>query len=312
MATPTIGTSNSGGKRIKPTTYEKALGSILWRGINFPYSALQTNIEQQLVLHEYPDRDGAHVESTGRRPIEVSCTAIFYNHISPGIGESWTPGDLFPNVYNEFIVACTDNTIGNFVHPTLGLFTAKCRGTRTTIDASARGGAKVEVSWVETINVEGKSAKTPPSAAAAASDMNELSNVVLLMPPKDPRKLSILGFLDAITGAIALVQLGIKQLVANVDRALYHIQNLLNAINSFDDNIMALIKRTANNLKSTLINLKKTSTNLVVKLFKVTNPLTVAALATQLGVTVDALCQSNPSLARHPIVPAGTPIVVPK
>src|SRR5574338_1378957 len=108
-----------------PGTYEKYLLECKWKDISFPITNLHTELKKDLVEHKYPDRDGAHVESTGRSPIRTTCQALFYNNVSRGKGETWNFGTLFPTTYLEFIEVCKDRSAGVLQHPILGNMDAK-------------------------------------------------------------------------------------------------------------------------------------------------------------------------------------------
>src|SRR5574343_193955 len=141
--------ANSGATKRVPEPIDKVIGPISWRGISFPISRLSTDVEQRLVEHEYPDRDGSYMESVGRKPIHIKAKIPFNNWISPGKGETWVKGDLFPNTYRKFVAACADNSPGVFEHPVYGKFTAKVHSFSDTLDPDNRGGVVLEVSWIE-------------------------------------------------------------------------------------------------------------------------------------------------------------------
>jgi hypothetical protein len=78
-----------------------------FRDVSFPVTNITTEFSHDQVVHERPDKDGAKVEATGRKALQISATAVFYNFIVPGKKEEWQ-GPLYPGVYNRFIVAFAD------------------------------------------------------------------------------------------------------------------------------------------------------------------------------------------------------------
>ncbi len=316
MAKQPIVTSlpSSGPQRVVPTTYEKHLDLIQWRGINFPYADLKSNLEQQLVAHEYPDKDAAHVESMGRKPLIISCRALFFNHLVPGNGETWKAGDLFPGVFNKFLIACQDSSPGIFSHPIFGDITVKCHKIDTTLDASARGGVVADVTWIETVNVSASAAQSVNGAREEAQAMmEELENVTLTLPPNFPSKISLLDLMDAIGGFISSIELVGMQLLAAVDRVLFHVNNLLKTINRVvgpDGTLLGKLRMLANKLKTTMLNIKITSQNLLIApaVYTLSVAATAAEIAKTLGVSVADLVKLNPRELSKPVVAQGTRI----
>src|SRR5947208_3808040 len=111
---------------------------------------MEMDLEQDHAEHRWPDRDGAHVEATGRAPLVFSAKAIFRNGISTGRAENWESGKLYPDAYRAFIDAAADRTSGPLQHPEHGTVTCKLRSARVTWDANKRDGCDVACVWVET------------------------------------------------------------------------------------------------------------------------------------------------------------------
>ncbi len=300
-------------KIIKPTSYVEHLQLISFRGVSFPITSLRTEMAQALIVHEYPDKDAAHVESSGRKPLIIQGTAVFDNGISPGKGETWTAGDLFPNQYNLFMAACSNGSPGILIHPTRGPLTVKCQHANETLDAHARGGVTVDVSWIETVNIDPKVADSQDTdGRATAVDMyNELERVTLTLPKKFPKKPDFLQLMDSIAGFIQTVELIGMQLSAAVDRALFHVNNLLDVIEGANTNLLGKLRLLAERLKRTLLRVKR------VALSTLTSPVghvvatatTVADVARTLGVSVVDLMRLNPRETSRPVLAAGTRLI---
>lgn len=306
--------SPSGRKQVKPETIEKKIDTILWRGINFPIANLHTTMEQSHIVHEYPDRDSAYVESSGRKPIIVQCTALFLNHIMPGKGETWTQGDLFPNTFKQFMVACQDSSPGILQHPIFGKFTAKCQSTQITLDAQSRGGATVEVSWIETTQIDKQETVSASQIQETAKQMIDELGRVAIVPDTDLSDggIGFLELIDSISALISLAGMVGKSLIGKIDRALYIVNKLIAACKSFNSNTLGQLRIKAEQMKYVLLSLKR-STNVVsaqqVRTYRTPVDTTCVALARQLNYPLVDFMKANPKVAARPIVPAGTAVL---
>lgn len=299
-------------------TYEKFLVPCTWRGIEFPIYSVQTKLEQNLVQHKYPDRDGAHVESTGRDPIRVSVKAIFYNGTSRGKGESWAFGDLYPGVFDRFIAACKNRRVGTLQHPIHGEFDAKCVSASYDLTADRRDGVMVDVEWIETIkqvNDPASQDRPDPSTAAAAVD-DELSRAPLPFINALPPALKTFSFLDALNSIKAFIDtaslIGQKAL-AQINHVIYHINNLLFSIDNANTCLLAALKQKVQLLKAAVHQLKSQVQNTSALLFGYSNYLltrdmTMGQLVSLLSNDVVTLIKLNMKVAAKPIIPAGTTI----
>ena len=162
--------------------------------ISFPVNNVADSISQDLAIHKYPDLDGARIENTGRNPIEVSCTAIFVNTITPGEHEHWGAGTLFPNVYQAVLNSSLLRDTGTLWHPFIGPFTAKLQSFHSTFNADFRGGAVADLHFIETINddniLDTIESKVPSATGAAFT----LDSAIQKATPDQLAKLKQHGF----------------------------------------------------------------------------------------------------------------------
>lgn len=310
---PIAGTAKNPNKRIVSKTYDNFITEISYKGVSFPITNINTKLEHNLVIHEYPDRDSGHVEATGRKPIVVSATALFYNHIKPGKPETWTAGKLFPSVYRDFITAAQDAKDGTLQHPFWGELNVKCQRADTKMEADARGGVSVEVEWVETISLDLNSDKNSTAQLQAEADdfTNELDTVALTIPEAQGLKLTIGGLIDAITGVVDSINLFGQRLLGLVDRLLYRLQRLIDALNRLNNTLHVNLKAKAIRLFGTAIKIKQSINAALGSLrkYRVPTDTTLAALANRLSVDVVSLMKLNPRLASRPTVKANTIVI---
>ncbi len=143
-----------------------------WKGIAFPVANVRFSLHHDIARHLYPDKDGGHMEPTGRAPLQISAQALFYNGIAPGKGETWgKAGTLYPAVYRKFMTACSDRTMGVLQHPEFGAIRCALESCETTLDSGRRDGVSVNASWIESVDVDeldgGFSAPSPIASAVS-------------------------------------------------------------------------------------------------------------------------------------------------
>jgi len=166
------------------------LGEFKWREISFPATTFRVTLRQDLAQHKFPDRDGAHIEATGRAPLEFSARIPFLNSIVPGKVETW--GVLYPTQFRLFLAACADRTTGLLRHPELGAIRCKVESCDTVWDANVRAGVYVDVSWIEsTFDPDESNAifeSTSPVAESllAATDLDASIEDIQPAPPELP------------------------------------------------------------------------------------------------------------------------------
>lgn len=300
-----------------PGTYEKYLLECKWKDIAFPITNLHTELKQDVVEHKYPDRDGAHVESTGRSPLKVTCQALFYNNISRGKGETWSFGTMFPTGYVNFMEVCKDRSVGTLQHPFLGTFDAKLVSMVTELDSQRRDGVIVNLEWVETIKIETFDEDSISVATSIISDAQEIEDEFATLPDtadmSEFKKEKGLDFLEAIDQLKALIDtatlIGLKAL-AQIDKVMYHINNLMFSIERLDTVLLANLKGKLQALKAALNDAKAFLNKKLgeIRFFIVPKDTTMGQLASRLNNKIVDLIKLNPTICTQPTIKALTPV----
>lgn len=165
-----------------------------WEGIGLPYTKMSVDLRQDLVIHKFVDRDGAHIENTGRHPLQFTFTIPFINTIAPVRGsETWVQ-PLYPTQWRRFLQACAVGETGSLQHPELGVLTCKVENVRTVWEGIAGGGPMVEASWVETDDTAlqltaalGQPSPISAMAAACANLDTYLAGITTAQAPQMPQ-----------------------------------------------------------------------------------------------------------------------------
>jgi len=209
-----------------------------YRGIGFPVVEFTTELRQDLVIHKFIDRDGAHVEATGRAPLQITARIPFLNGIEKGPNENWQR-PLYPFGWKNFFAACADRTSGELQHPELGSLQVKCEMAHTRWSGSVRGGVFVDCSWIETddTQVALTEALTGPSpigymALSAAELDNQLATLnpaLVPQPYKPPFSFgSIFASIRSTLDQYTILQ---KQFAGRLDNALYQVTAIEDSLN---------------------------------------------------------------------------------
>jgi hypothetical protein len=299
---------------------------VQWKGIGFPVSSFRHGLSHDLVEHRFMDRDGAHIEATGRAPMVYSARAMFRNGIAPGPSEAgrWT-FPLYPYGWRDFLEAAADRSTGDLVHPELGTIRCKLRSAETDWSASARDGVDVEISWVESVDdadatLDALLLAASPLAAAkiAAQDLSTFAFsdktkalAAALTGPKDPSGYSLGDLLNDVQAAIDQGTLLERRIVGKVDQAINRADRLVEALNRLSAPQDWPGKRSAEVLADSLATLRRQALAPLggakaTRYYVTTGPTTLARIAAAIGRAVSDIVAMNPDLARSPVVPAAT------
>ena len=194
-------------------------------GINFPGLMFKQNSSKALTAHMFPNLDGARVENMGRNPHQFQIQAILTNNIYPGLKETWKPGTLFPEVFNNLIDMLNDNSSKILQHPILGDIYVMVDSYEYQLEPKGvRDGAILSINCIETIkesliadqffsiNSVDKSAKALDEAIAKVPDQ--------LKPPA----ISLNQFFGRVTGLL-------KQALSIPDKIVDALAQNINAVN---------------------------------------------------------------------------------
>lgn len=294
-----------------------ALLGFAWRTIGFPVTEFDTDLRQDIVIHKFADRDGAHVEGTGRAAIQVTAHIPFINGLRAGANETWSR-PLYPYTWRQFFSACAESGSGTLVHPELGPLTCKLQSFKTTWSGGARGGPSGIAVWIESDDTgdDLDNALSTPSplaqVAGAAADLDAaMTSVDPKIVPHLPTFPTTFGDLvNQIKGAIDQVSLLENQYGGQVNSVFYQAQTLEDALN-MAGNRSALnwpmfqaaeqMKSAAYDLQQTLLTKGKT-----VGLYTVQGDQSLSQVASKLSANLADIMTLNTALVQNPIVLDGT------
>jgi hypothetical protein len=295
-----------------------SLLELRWKSISLPCGSIKTRLRQDLVIHKFVDRDGAHIEGTGRAPLEITARVPMLNGLAKGPNEQWQ-SILYPYVRDNLLQACADKSSGTLQHPEIGALTCKCQTMEWDLDAAIRSGVWVELSWIETddTGVDLDNDLSIPSPAAGIQAAGKALDGQLAALPKGlfPQGLALpsvtfSNLVFAIRGVVDQTTLLQKKYAGQIDNALYNVQSLEDSVNRAG-NSNALnwpIIQSCERMKAALYDQKaaQLAKARAQGLFTVAKDMTLAALAGAIPTDLGSLLTLNPRLAQTPLVPAGT------
>lgn len=330
---------NDGAFVNKDIDVLKTLRFCKWREISFHAVSVDCELAHDLVEHKYPDRDGAHVENTGRAPLRISAKVVFVNSLFP-TNQDWgySTLDMFPGQWDVFRAAMADKRSGTLVHPDLGPLQCKAASIKWTIDGSFRGGVMADCEWVETNEESTKdftnfikenlpdpfstienssSAFTAALAAARAQQLGQLSQFnpdapsYPVTPPKGPvYNQSVYDLVRNMRGVSDQVSLLSRRIANFPDTIKYQVNALKTSVNTGASSLRWPVEKAAQETINAANDIKKTlgAVQRSTKVILTSAPSTLAALASQLKSSVTDLVTLNPALASEPVVRAFYPV----
>ena len=298
---------------IDPSTFDatfRALKALSWRGIEVPTSSLELSLDQDHVEHKFPDRDGAHIEATGRNPLRFRAKLVFRNNITPGKAEGWNSGQLYPLQFRTFLEAAADRTTGTLVHPELGPIQCKLKSFTVRWESQTRDGVDADAEWVESTDkpedlTQVLAGYSPPSAAQAAA--GDLDNFKAAQTPPFPEPAFEPSFGDAmrqLQGVTDQYTLLSKKLGGQIDHVVYRVGAMSDSISAAKDVTLWAPRQAIEKMKAALYELKKQllTSNRRISFYTVPAPTTLAAIAAYLHAPIADLLKLNPLLAQSPSV----------
>lgn len=302
--------------------YNALYGALLefqWRAIGFPVTAFTTVLRQDIVVHKFADRNGAHVEGTGRAAIQVTAHIPFINGLARGPNEHWSR-PLYPYTWRQFFAACAQSGSGTLQHPELGPLTCKLETFTTDWSAAARGGPSGVAVWIESddTGLDLETALNTPSplsqVAAAAADLDAaMTSVDPSIVPHLPKFTTTFGeFSTQISAVINLPSLLANQIGGQINAAFYQAQQLEDSLGAAG-NQSALnwpMVQAAEQMKSAAYDLAQTlitkGRRVGVYTTRSDQSLSQVAVAIPGGANVADLMTLNTQLVQNPIVLQGT------
>lgn len=288
-----------------------------WRAIEVPYEETSIELRQDLAIHKFSDRDGAHIEGTGRAPLQFRARIPFINGLSRGLQESWVQ-PLYPLVWRQFFAACADRTTGLFIQPELGEFKCKVESFSTTWSATRRGGVDCNVVWLETddsIDELGFDLASPSPLANAQQAAGDLDSDILnldpaIVPQPYVPPFSFSDLMMSIRAVTDIPTLLSKEFAGRIDNFIYQAQQLEDSLNRAE-NASPLnwpMFQSAELGKSACYDLKATQIAKArpVSFYRSPKDCTLAQISGQLNANIVDIMTLNPAYVQTPVVPANS------
>jgi hypothetical protein len=307
-----------------------------WKGVYFPSAAFRVRLKQDVAMHDYADRDGAHVEGTGRAALEFSARIPFINGIDLSPAEAGVLQPVYPVAFRKFLEVAADRSRGDLQHPELGRIKARLLELDTDWSAQTRGGVMVDVTWVEDTDkpsdLESLLLNPSPAQALAeaASDLDAQMDAALenLRTKNIDRDLAVFAMVQGLretelkdlsfSEATRRLQ-GIGDSIESTNR---RTAAVVDAIEFRAKNIGASLKRAgahpvywpiqhaAQRMEAAAIDLKASlgTKKRRIGLYVVAAPSTAPSIAQDLGVKLGDVLSLNPTLAGGPVVLRGTKV----
>lgn len=287
-----------------------------WRDVGFPVTEFTTSVAHDLAVHKWPDRDGAHVESTGRQPLTFRASIPFKNGVHPGPGETWGKQFLYPTVFRNFLTAFATRTSGFLQHPELGLIRCKPHTAEIKWGATSRDGCEVQASWIESLDDTVTEFQDILASKSPVADLilqaDELDAQVATYPNTglsvEVRSFSFVEAIKNITKSFNAITLASAKYGGYINHVSYRVSLLEDSVIRLRDNTAWPIIQSCERMKSSLHDLKKTAltTGRRIAFHTVDRSSTLAALTVITRGTVKDLLTLNPQLGRAPVISKGT------
>jgi hypothetical protein len=294
-----------------------ALNELRWKDVSLPYTRFTQTFRQDLAIHKFADADGAHVEGTGRAPMEFTARVPLLNGILQAPNEHWQK-PLYPFTWRKLVTVCSDKSSGTLNHPELGPITCKLESFETVWDGNVRSGVWVDIRWIETDDsgVDLEEALSAPSPLAAlgafASDLDlqmASLNPDIFPTPYVPQfsLTDLANSVRAVFDQYTLLQKSYAGRVANIIYEANQIEASANAAGNASCLNWPLLL-AAEGIKSAAYDVQATQLNKARKIGLYTCPMdmTMGKVANAIGVDVMTLIQLNPGYVTTPVVPQNT------
>ncbi len=281
-----------------------------FRGISFPIVSIIDTFHQDLAIHKKLDVNGARIEPTGRQPTVYQVRAVFYEHVMPGVNESWGRQALFPTVFQDVKTACETGGPGWLVHPFYGSVRVCPQSWSASLLAERQDGMMADITFIEnTLDdaAEPKSSVTQVASLSAAQ--LDIYVPPIMWPVVEKRKTSFTDLCNTITSAFDSVSLLEQRTSGKIDLMVGAVNRVQNSIESFAGTTKAIVSTNCSRLKNAGLALKKvqlTLANKTISNYIVKQNVTIANLANILKNSVEDLITLNPDLARFSTVPVLT------
>ena len=291
-----------------------ALLPLSFRGVEFPYLRLRTRFREDLAIHKFADRDGAHIEGMGRHPLEFTARIPFLNGLDAGQNETWQR-PLYPLVRDNLLRAVLDKSSGPLQHPEFGkTFSCKCQTMEWELEASVRSGVWVDIVWLESDDtgqeLEDNLAGPSPLAGvqSAANDLTTYLGTIdpSIIPQPYVPPLSFDDMMNALRGVVDTPSLLAKQFGGRINNFIYECNALAASVNASASALNWPILDACERGKDSCYSLQASqlTKGRPIALYTVQKDATVAAVATQIPAPIGDILQLNPAYLGSPLITA--------
>lgn len=282
-----------------------------YKGISFPSTSVDININHDVVEHRRMDRNGAKLENTGLEPFSFNVVIPFCNGLARGPNETWDK--LYPDTYLKFLDVVVERTTGDFIHPEVGLRRCKIKTAKSILDPNYRNGTVLSVTFVEDTEEDDVALTKNATIDVAATAAVDLDNAIANLNPPIDTGLELDGFklfsdfVNAIQGIFDQAGLLQQQIIGKIDRVV----NKINKLSESVDNAFEAFGTAPDLLIESLLEIKKNALLNEAKqigYYQVVKKITLLQLQLMFLNSPQELLSLNPDLANKPTIPAYTVI----
>jgi len=284
----------------------RLLPNAAWRGIAFPVSGRNVSFAHDVVDQKIQYRNGYPVEITGAQNIRFRYTVPADENLVRG---------GFPNFFTktlpELMEAIYDTSSGILSDPIKGVFTCKPVQYDERLEARLRSGVSVDIEFTQHVEPTEDTELELSSLPSAESQAGILDQEVIASDLYEgpPDTLAVDPFKQIAGYGQQLVFAGNK-IAAQLDRAAAGAESIERAAEALEDPGRTGIIHSARRLRLACLQLRLrgTTPGKTLRRVKKNSDMTLSALASELGMTLDDFLKINPALATDPIVKSGTAV----
>lgn len=282
-----------------------------WRGTEYPILRRRVSFGHESAQHKLEYRNGALVEQTGAQNLTFSYTLALREDIVKGPYRS-----LFANGYTQLYIDTRNKDTGPLVDPILGEYPCVPATWMDETDIQKRDGTDVEVEFVHAPEIGDMEVFNLLSIEGLKEDAKRLDQEVERILAENADLFEGTGeptvnALDAISGAGAQIRAQGDKVTAGLEDFAFKCEKVEREVEALENPRLAGVQRATRRNRENAVRLAKRGADPVgnVKRIKANYDRAIATAAADTDMTVDALIQANPTLARIGYVPAGTILV---
>lgn len=282
-----------------------------WRGTEYPILERTVSFAHENARHHVEYRNGALVEATGAHNWIFRYKLALREDISKGPYRK-----LFENGYSQLVIDTRNKEPGILIDPVLGEYRCVPVSFNDTLDVQKRDGTDVDVEFEyspelgsgEVFNLISLEAlKEEAKRLDGEIDRVSADNADLFEGTGEPT----VNALDAISGAGAQFQAQTEKFTASLEDFAFKCEKVERQIEAAENPRLDPLRRASRRNREVSSRLAKRGSNpaATVKRVKSNYDRTIAQAAADADMTVEALIEANPILAKVGFVPAGTVLV---